>query len=87
MPITGKNHLVYQVAEAIRPAHHVAVSPIGTNCLMEIMEHLSSIQVCSPTHVNSVLYFRNPDDSPSPAQHCPVQSSAAQYSLVPPSTV
>ena len=25
MPITGKNHLVYQVAEAIRPAHHVAV--------------------------------------------------------------
>ena len=47
MPITGKNHLVYQVAEAIRPAHHVAVSPIGTNCLMEKMEHLSSIQVCS----------------------------------------
>ena len=23
----------------------------------------------------SVLYFRNPDDSPSPAQHCPEQSS------------
>ena len=35
MPRTGKNHLVYQVAEAIRPAHHVAVSLIGTNCLME----------------------------------------------------
>ena len=35
----------------------------------------------------SVLYFQNPDDSPSPAQHCPVQSSAAQYSLAPPSTV
>ena len=38
-------------------------------------------------NTNSVLYFRNPDDTPSPAQHCPVQSSAALYSLVPPSTV
>ena len=25
MPITRKNHLFYQVAEAIHPAHHVAV--------------------------------------------------------------
>ena len=38
-------------------------------------------------NTNSVLYFRNPDDTPSPAQHCPVQSRAALYSLVPPSTV
>ena len=38
-------------------------------------------------NTNSVLYFQNPDGSPSRAGHCPVQSRAAQYSLVPPSTV
>ena len=37
--------------------------------------------------LNSVLHFRNPDDSPSTAQQCPVPSSTAQYSLIPPSTV
>ena len=36
---------------------------------------------------NSELYFQNPDDSPSTAQHCPVKSSTAQYSLVPPTAV
>ena len=37
-------------------------------------------------NINSVLYFQNPDGSPSTTQNCPVLSSTAQYSLVHPGT-